>query len=122
MPRNKTCLSCLTRLPGNLAIKRNLSDIKAALPTLDESSMWKTKQHARAFKSLAAAEQRKYWKKEESRKRAEEREVARELARAAKVLKDAPKEKRVTRWAAVKLEAEQAELVKQAEPVKQESD
>ena len=55
--------------------------------------MTKTKQHARAFKSLTAAEQRKYWKKEEIRKRAEEREVARELARAAKVLKDAPKEK-----------------------------
>ena len=84
--------------------------------------MTKTKQRARSFKSLTAAEQRKYWKKEESRKRAEEREVARELARAAKVLKDAPKEKRVTRGAAVKLETEKVEPVKQAEPVKQESD
>ena len=57
------------------------------------------KQRARAFKSLSAAEPRKYWKKEESRKRAAEREVARELARAAKVLKDAPTERRVTRSA-----------------------
>ena len=95
----------LTPSSRNLVIKSNLSDIKAAQSTLDKPLMTKTKQRARSFKSLTAAEQRKYWKKEESQKRAEERYVARELAKAAKVPKDAPKEKRVTRWAA-KVEAE----------------
>lgn len=66
--------------------------------------MTKTKQSARKMPITSEAERRKkekiwnkqeqFWKKQE---RAEQRYVARELARAAKLLRDGPTERRVTR-------------------------
>ena len=59
--------------------------------------MTKTKQIARKSKPQTKSEIRKEERLEAKAQKAEKRYVARELAMAAKLLKDGPKEKRVTR-------------------------
>jgi hypothetical protein len=59
--------------------------------------MAKTKQIARRAPCMTAAQQKKRERDEERLKQAYEKDRAREIARAAKVLKDAPAEARATR-------------------------